>query len=41
MHYERYDRGKLRSVEYLQKFAEEDSIQLKSYNRGGDRKTQE
>ncbi len=38
VHFERYDRSKLRSVEYLQKFAEEDSIQAKTYDRGGERK---
>ena len=37
VHFERYDAGKLRSVEYWQQFMEEDSIQSKSYNRGGDK----
>lgn len=35
VHFERYDPGRLRSVEYLQKFMEEDSIQSKDYDRGG------
>jgi 5,6-dimethylbenzimidazole synthase len=38
VHRERYDPAKQRSIEYLQKFAQEDSIQAKNYNRGGDRK---
>lgn len=35
VHYERYDAIKLRSREYLEKFAAEDSIQAKDYDRGG------
>jgi nitroreductase len=35
VHYERYDPTKLRSREYLEKFAAEDSIQAKDYDRGG------
>jgi nitroreductase len=38
-HLERYDRTKLRSVDYLRRFMEEDSIQSKSYDRGGERKS--
>lgn len=37
VHYERYDTGKLRSLDYLRKFALEDSIQAKTYDRGGER----
>ncbi len=37
VHYERYDTGKLRSLDYLQKFTAEESIQSKNYNRGGER----
>jgi nitroreductase len=37
VHHERYDPAKLRSEEYLTRFAEEDSIQAKNYNRGGER----
>jgi len=37
VHYERYDPGKLRSLDYLRKFANEDSIQAKDYDRGGER----
>ena len=38
VHYERYDPAKLRSVEYLEKFMREDSIQSKDYDRGGEKK---
>lgn len=38
VHYERYDRSKLRSVDYLQAFMETDSIQAKDYDRGGERR---
>ena len=38
VHYERYDRTKLRTVEYIMQFVEEDSILSKSYNRSGERK---
>ena len=38
VHHEHYDRRKLRSEEYLQRFMEEDSIQSRSYDRGGERK---
>ncbi len=37
VHYERYDSGKLRSLDYLQKFMAEESIQAKNYDRGGER----
>lgn len=37
VHYERYDLSKLRSLDYLKKFAAEDSIQAKTYDRGGER----
>tara|TARA_R110000787_G_scaffold21020_16_gene62433 strand:+ start:382 stop:1128 length:747 start_codon:yes stop_codon:yes gene_type:complete len=37
VHYERYDAAKLRSRDYLEKFAAEDSIQAKDYDRGGER----
>ncbi len=37
VHYERYDAGKLRSLDYLEKFAAEESIQAKNYDRGGER----
>ena len=37
VHYERCDPGKQRSEDYLVRFAEEDSIQAKNYNRGGER----
>lgn len=37
VHHERYDASKLRSVEYLQKFSAEESIQAKDYDRGGER----
>jgi nitroreductase len=37
VHYDRYDASKLRSLEYLEKFAAEDSIQAKDYDRGGAR----
>jgi len=37
VHYERYDPGKLRSLDYLRKFAAEESIQAKTYDRGGER----
>jgi 5,6-dimethylbenzimidazole synthase len=37
VHHERYDPGKQRSEDYLARFAEEDSIQAKNYNRGGER----
>ena len=37
VHYERYDSGKLRSLDYLRNFAAEESIQAKSYDRGGER----
>ena len=39
IHYETYDRNKLRSIEYLQQFMETDSIQAKDYDRGGERRT--
>ena len=38
VHFERYDRTKLRSVEYILQFVDEDSILSKSYNRNGERK---
>ena len=38
VHYERYDAAKLRSRDYLEKFAAEDSIQAKDYDRGGTRR---
>ncbi|MGE3248568.1 MAG: nitroreductase family protein, partial [Beijerinckiaceae bacterium] len=38
VHYETYDRSKMRSVDYLQKFMEEDSIQARDYDRGGERR---
>lgn len=41
VHHERYDASKLRSAEYLQRFMEEDSIQAKTYDRGGTRKAEE
>lgn len=37
VHHERYDPAKQRSEDYLARFAEEDSIQAKNYNRGGER----
>ena len=37
VHYDRYDASKLRSLEYLEKFAAEESIQAKDYDRGGAR----
>ena len=37
VHFERYDPAKLRSLDYLRRFAEEDSIQAKNYDRGGER----
>lgn len=37
VHFECYDAAKLRSVEYLEMFAAEDSIQAKDYDRGGTR----
>ena len=37
VHHERYETSKLRSVEYLQKFVAEESIQAKTYDRGGER----
>lgn len=37
VHYERYDSNKLRSADYLRKFAAEESIQAKNYDRGGER----
>lgn len=40
VHYERYDMDKLRSLEYLRKFAAEESIQAKDYDRGGERITE-
>ena len=38
VHLERYDPAKLRTVEYLRRFLEEDSIQSKDYDRGGEKK---
>lgn len=38
LHRERYDRSKLRSEDYLLRFMQEDSIQAKSYDRGGEKK---
>ena len=37
VHYERYDSGKLRSQDYLETFSAEESIQAKTYDRGGAR----
>lgn len=37
VHYERYDRAKLRTMEYLERFMKEDSIQSENYDRGGER----
>lgn len=37
VHRERYDPAKLRTLEYHEKFAAEDSIQAKDYDRGGER----
>ena len=37
VHRERYEVEKLRSLEYLRRFAQEESIQAKDYNRGGER----
>lgn len=37
VHYERYDATKLRSLDYLKKFAAEESIQARDYDRGGER----
>ena len=40
VHYERYDAAKLRSRAYLEKFAAEESIQAKDYDRGGTRRSE-
>jgi nitroreductase len=37
VHYERYDAAKLRSQDYLETFSAEESIQAKTYDRGGAR----
>jgi nitroreductase len=37
VHHETYDSAKLRSLDYLRKFAAEESIQAKNYDRGGER----
>ncbi len=38
VHMERYDPSKFRSLEYLNQFMREDSIQAPNYDRGGERK---